>query len=47
MAGSTPQITKEEREKAEQMWTGFTVWAKWGVIIVCAVLVMLAFIFII
>jgi len=37
-----PEVTKEEIEHATTLWKNFTVWTKWGVISVVAILALMA-----
>jgi len=47
MANSTkPEVSAEELKNAQDLWQKFTLWSKWGTIIICASLVLLALILI-
>lgn len=38
-----PEVTKEELESAQSMWSNFTEWSKYAIIAICAGLAILGF----
>lgn len=37
-----PEVTKQEIEQARSLWDNFTVWMKWGVVSIVALLGLMA-----